>query len=146
MIFVGLQGAGKTSFYQQRFAGTHMRISLDALKTRAREWAALQACLAERKNFVVDNTNPTAQERARYIAPAKAAGYAVVAYYFNCPIEDCLQRNRLRAGKARVPPPALFGTRKRLQPPSRAEGFDAVYAVTLDADGSYAVSALAAPG
>ncbi len=49
------------------------------------------------------------------------------------------QRNRLRTGKARVPPPALFGTRKRLQPPSRAEGFDAVQVVTLDPDGNYHV-------
>ena len=73
VIFVGLQGAGKTSFYQQRFAQTHVRISLDAVKTRAREMALLTSCIQEKKNFVVDNTNATVETRKRYIELARQA-------------------------------------------------------------------------
>jgi hypothetical protein len=37
VIFVGLQGAGKSSFYRERFFDTHLRLSLDMLRTRHRE-------------------------------------------------------------------------------------------------------------
>jgi hypothetical protein len=39
-------------------------------------------CLDHQQPFVVDNTNPTAAERAVYIAPAKAAGFRVIGYFF----------------------------------------------------------------
>ena len=37
VILCGLQGAGKTTLYRDRFLATHVRISLDLLRTRARE-------------------------------------------------------------------------------------------------------------
>jgi len=37
VIFMGLQGAGKSTFYRERFFATHLRISLDMLKTRHRD-------------------------------------------------------------------------------------------------------------
>lgn len=42
-----------------------------------------------------------------------------------------MERNRARDGKARVPDVALFATRKRLVPPSYAEGFDRLYSVRI---------------
>jgi predicted kinase len=33
VLLVGIQGAGKSTFYQQRFFDTHVRINLDMLKT-----------------------------------------------------------------------------------------------------------------
>jgi predicted kinase len=39
VIFVGIQASGKSTFYCQRFFATHMRISLDMLRTRRRERA-----------------------------------------------------------------------------------------------------------
>ena len=44
VIFSGLQGAGKSSFYLARFFTTHVRINLDMLKTRRRERMLLDAC------------------------------------------------------------------------------------------------------
>lgn len=41
VIFVGLQAAGKSTFYRERFFTTHLRISLDQLHTRHRERALL---------------------------------------------------------------------------------------------------------
>lgn len=49
VIFVGLRGAGKTTFYQERLFATHLRLSLDMLKTRHRERRLLQACLDARQ-------------------------------------------------------------------------------------------------
>ena len=74
VIFVGLQGAGKSTFYRERFFATHLRINLDMLKTRHREGRFLQACIETRQPFVVDNTNPTRAERQVYIEAAKQAG------------------------------------------------------------------------
>ena len=67
VILCGVQGSGKTTLYRDRFLETHARISMDLLRTRAREAAFLQICLETRMPFVVDNTNPTVAERARYL-------------------------------------------------------------------------------
>ena len=53
------------------------------LRTRYREELLLKACLDAKQPFVVDNTNPTSEERARYIEPAKQAGFRVFGYYFD---------------------------------------------------------------
>jgi predicted kinase len=135
VIFIGIQGSGKSTFYQQQFASTHVRINLDTLKTRHRENLLLQQCLREGKDFVVDNTNPTVEERRRYIAPAKAAGFTIAGYFFDVPIQDCIARNKTREAKAKIPVPALYGTRKKLQLPSRVEGFEHLFTVTIDASG-----------
>lgn len=132
VIFIGVQGSGKTSFYLSRFYRTHVRINLDMLRTRHREELLLRACVEGKTQLVVDNTNPTVQERARYIVPARAAGFRVVGYYFRASLADALRRNGLRPESERVPEKGIIGTYKRLQLPSLAEGFDALYYVTLD--------------
>jgi hypothetical protein len=139
VILIGLQGAGKTTFYQQRFAATHLRISQDQLKTRTRALAAFEAAAAKQQPLVVDNTNATVEQRASYIARALASGYRIEGYYFEPDIQGCLKRNALRSGKERVPVAGLFGTRKRLQPPSFAEGFDALYTVEVIPEGAFRV-------
>ena len=65
VLFIGIQAAGKSTFYQQRFFKTHIRINLDMMKTRHRENRLLETCLAIKQPFVVDTTNPTRKERAR---------------------------------------------------------------------------------
>ena len=72
ILFIGIQAAGKSSFDGDRFASTHIRVSLDLLKTRRREQHLLDECLAAGQRIVIDNTNPTREDRSRYIAAAKA--------------------------------------------------------------------------
>jgi predicted kinase len=78
VVFVGIQASGKSSFYRARFFDTHLRINLDMLKTRHREQLLLHACIEAKQPFVVDNTNPTVEERARYIELASSGGFRVV--------------------------------------------------------------------
>jgi predicted kinase len=131
IIFMGIQGSGKSTFFQQRFASTHVRINLDALKSRHRETLLFTASIQEGRHVVIDNTNPTMAERQRYIAPARAAGYTITGYFFDVPIGDCIARNKDRSGKAKIPIPALYGTRKKMQLPSFEEGFDALFLVSV---------------
>src|SRR5947199_5591332 len=96
VIFIGLQAAGKSTFYQRQFFKTHIRLSLDMLRTRHREQILLQACLVAKQPFVVDKTNPTAAERARYIVPAREYRFRVVGYYFPPDVQASLRRNTSR--------------------------------------------------
>lgn len=82
IIFIGVLGSGKSTYYAQRFKKDFEHINLDTLKTRACESALLEHCLANGLSFVVDNTNPTQTDRLRYIERARAAGYRIVGYYF----------------------------------------------------------------
>jgi predicted kinase len=78
IVLCGIQGSGKTTFYRERFLDTHVRVAMDLLRTRAREQAFLELCLRTQQRFVVDNTNPTAADRRRYVEPARAAGFRVI--------------------------------------------------------------------
>ena len=141
VVFWGIRAAGKTTFYRERFFDTHVRISLDLLRTRRRERLLLAACLEAGQPFVVDNTNPTAAERARYVVPALAAGFRVVGYFFDADPRAAFERNRLRAGRAAVPAAGLFGTQKRLEVPALAEGFGRVDRVELVEPAGFRVTA-----
>ncbi|MCC2686797.1 MAG: kinase [Paenibacillaceae bacterium] len=131
VIFSGLPGAGKSTFYTRMFFSTHMRINLDMLKTRHREWQLFIACLAAKQSVVIDNTNPTADDRRKYIEPAKSAGFAVVGYYFAPDVAGSLERNAGRTGKAKVPEAAIRHTLSKMECPARSEGFDRLFEVRL---------------
>jgi predicted kinase len=139
VIFVGIQAAGKSTFYQQRFFATHVRISLDLLRTRHRERSLVTWCLAHRQPFVVDNTNPTVTERAVYITPARVAGFRVVGYYFESNVPSSIRRNAARSGSARVPSAASGGTKRRLVMPSLAESFDVLHFVRIGSGGDFVI-------
>ena len=140
VIFIGIQASGKTTFYVERFFHTHVRLSLDMLRTRHRLDMLLRACIAVKQRFVVDNTNLTAAERAYVIDLARAAGLPVVGYYFESRLADCLRRNDARPAGQRVPPKGVAGAAKRLEPPALTEGFDALYNVRIAVPGSFTVT------
>jgi predicted kinase len=140
VLLVGLQGAGKTTFFHQYFAATHVRISRDELKTRSRELAALRKAMEVRKDIVIDNTNPTTADRKRYLDTLQSAGWRTLCYYFEPDIAGSIKRNALRAGKERIPVVGLFATRKRMQAPSLSEGFDGLFVVRTRDNGGFDVS------
>jgi predicted kinase len=141
VIFVGIQGSGKSTYFRERFFDTHVRISLDVIKTRHRESLFLRACLGTGQRFVVDNTNPRAIDRAAYIAAAKQAAFRVVGYFFETTVRDALRRNKQRTGAAAIPVPGVIGTFKRLERPGWVEGFDELYTVTHGEGDAFVVTA-----
>jgi predicted kinase len=139
ILFIGVQGCGKTTFYKERFFDTHVRVSRDMVKTKARERALVAACLAAKQPFVLDNTNALASQRAEVIEPARAAGFRVVAVYFRCGVREALWRNRRRPQGSVVPVPAVIATFKKLQPPAWSEGFDEIRVVSSNESGETSV-------
>ncbi len=139
VILIGVPGAGKSTFYRERFASTHVRISLDELKTRARELAKARECIGAGKDLVIDNTNVRRQDRAPWIALARAAGYRVSGYFFRLEMRAAIKRNSLRTGNDVIPVPALIKLWKQMEEPSTVEGFDELWTVTVQKDGSYSL-------
>ena len=134
IIFCGIQASGKTTFYKDRFFKTHVRISLDLFNTRRKENIFIKTCLETQQRFVIDNTNPTIKDRAKYIEEAKQRKFKVKGYFFESTVGQAITRNKQRTGKELVPPAGIGGTFKRLQIPAYIEGFDEIFKVNIVAD------------
>ncbi len=132
VLFCGIQATGKTTFFKEKFFKTHIRISLDQLNTRNKEQKFIETCIETQQRFVVDNTNPTKEERAKYILAAKKNKFKVIGYYFQSKISDALNRNSQRVGKENIPYAGIKGTFNRLEIPSFDEGFDELYFVEIE--------------
>lgn len=147
VILMGLPAAGKTTFYHRYFAATHRHVSKDlwphARGKAGRQQRVLAGMLAAGDSVVVDNTNPTARERAEIVAVARTYGARIVGYYFDVATREAVARNAGRSGRARVPNVAIFTVAKRFELPAFREGFDQLFRVTIRPDRSLAVTELA---
>jgi predicted kinase len=130
VIFVGMQAAGKSTWYATQLAATHVHVSKDLMKNvrdrDARQRQMIEEALGAGRSVAVDNTNPTPLVRAPLIEMGRRHGARVIACYFQTSAKDAVVRNRLREGKARVPDVVIYVTARKIVPPSLEEGFDEV--------------------
>ena len=131
VIFVGLQGAGKTTYFRDHFAETHVHISRDVQGSMERELALMRECIEAGRSFVVDDTNSTRAARTRIIREAKAARFRVSAVFFDASVRTAIGRNNHRNDKRPIPVPAILRTAKGLEPPSLEEGWDEVTIIAV---------------
>ena len=136
LIFIGIPASGKTSFYNYYYKNSYKHINLDTLKTRYQENLAIKEGLKYNDNFVIDNTNVTKRERAKYIAIGKENNYKIIGYYFKSSIPECIERNEKRENK--IPRTAVANKFNNLEIPSLEEGFDELYYVSI-ADGEFKI-------
>ena len=129
VILIGLPASGKSTYYLEHLAATHVHVSKDLLARGARQEPLIAKALAAGQSVVVDNTNPSPAIRAPLIALGRRHGARIVGYFFEIDVKTALVRNRGREGKARVPDVALFATKKKLVPPSYDEGFDEIHVI-----------------
>ena len=145
IILIGLQASGKSTFFRQYWAATHELVSKDLMrnnKNRARRQAQLvEAVLQVGRSVVVDNTNPTVEERASLIELGQLYGAQILGYYFESKVSDCLERNQQRTGKARVPDVGIFATNQKLVRPSYAEGFHQLFYVKMAENSAFEIRA-----
>ena len=140
ILLIGIPGSGKSSFYKERFYASHLRINRDMIKTRRRECVLIEACFQIQQRFVLDNVNAIRADRGELIAAAHAARFRVIGYFFQISTRAAVARNKERTGKAQIPLVGIFGAYKRLEPPSRAEGFDELFVVTIGADRNFIIN------
>lgn len=139
IIFCGIQATGKTTFYQCNFLKTHIRISLDLLKTRNREKQFLNLCIESNQPFVIDNTNITQKDREVYISLLRKNQFKIIGYYFCSNLEQAILRNNRRKGKELIPEIGIRGTYKKLEIPKKEEGFDELYYVQIDKNNNFII-------
>jgi predicted kinase len=136
VLLIGLPASGKSTFFRERFAGTHDHVSKDLLRNNRRPQRRQELLIAESlasgRSVVIDNTNPSVAVRAPLIAAARALGAEVTGYVFVTEAADALRRNRTRAGRERVPDIAIFTARKRFEMPTSSEGFDRLFEVRVN--------------
>ena len=138
ILFIGIPGSGKSSFYKERFYATHVRINRDMLKAPHRERRLIETCLETGQRFVIDNTNLTRAARADYIRLAKEAKFRLVGYYFRTAVAAAIARNEERQD-GKIPKVGIFAAQKRLEVPAGEEGFDELYCVMLDREKGFSV-------
>jgi predicted kinase len=137
IIFIGIQGSGKSTFYKQELFNSHLRISMDLLNTRNKEQKLLEYAVGVQQRLVIDNTNPKQFDRARYIPLLKSKKYKVIAYFFPPDLERALAWNAQRTGKQKIPEKGVMATFSNLEPPVLAEGFDEIYEIHINESGIF---------
>jgi predicted kinase len=148
IILIGLPGAGKTTFYRERFGDSHVHVSKDLWPNASGREARQQKLLAEKlsagESIVIDNTNPTAAERGRIISLAHEIGARVIGYFCDVNTRAAVARNATRTGPNKVPNVAIFTTAKRLERPTVAEGFDDLFRIEINEDRTFRVTKMSA--
>ncbi|MGB8345343.1 MAG: ATP-binding protein [Ktedonobacteraceae bacterium] len=142
VIFIGLQASGKSTFYRTHFADTHEYVSKDMLpnnKKNEQQMARIIDALQAQCSIVVDNTNPALDDRAALIALGRTYDAEIIGYYFDAAAKQCVERNKQREGKARVPDKVIYITASRLTQPTYAEGFDRLYVVEIAGNDEFRV-------
>ena len=128
-----VSGRRKVDLPRPAVRGDSALVSKDLLRNNRRPERRQQRLIAEAlaagTSVVVDNTNPSVEERAAIIETARASGARAVGYFFDSPLDECAVRNQARPDEARVPDVGLFATAKRFVRPSLREGFDEIVTV-----------------
>jgi predicted kinase len=131
ILFIGIPGSGKSTYYTQHFFHTHLRVNLDMLRTRNREQRLLDFCFQTSMPLVVDNTNVTLQDRKKYIDQALQHRYTITGYYFEANLQRCLDRNATRSGRQLVSEKGILAKYRALQLPTWEEGYHELYYVQI---------------
>ncbi len=131
VIFIGMPVTGKSTFFSQSFADTHVRINGDMLHNKDLEQDLVDACCRHEHPFVVDKMNFTKGHRAPYLEKAKRAGFLRIGYYFASKRKDALLRNQNEDRREKnLPDLAIHNAADNMELPDYSE-FDRLYWVEI---------------
>ncbi|KAM9959170.1 hypothetical protein ACTFIR_000228 [Dictyostelium discoideum] len=138
VISVGYPAAGKSTFARKYFGTAgYTIINQDTLKDKAQCLKAANAALAQGKSVVIDNTNPTKDVRAEYLALAKKYNAKARCLNFTTSFDLAMHLNYYRErkdGVKHIPSIGYFTFRKKYQEPNTSEGFVSVHQINFILD------------
>ena len=137
MVLVGRPASGKSRIAEIYGQEGYQIVSKDVSKTLEKTLSIAEAAIAQGKSVIVDNTNPSQNDRSRYIQLAKKYNLPVRAIYLDVPRElnDHLHVIRTILGqKEHIPEIAYRNYNSNFQMPSLAEGFNDVITIGFTYD------------
>jgi hypothetical protein len=106
VLLVGLQGSGKSTFYRTYHAATHVLVSKDWFRNnrrpQRRQMQLIEQALMEGRSVVVDNMNPTVEDRANHRARPEV-GSRSVSHFLESLLREEVRRNGTAARLAPRP-------------------------------------------
>ncbi|XP_013364401.1 PREDICTED: bifunctional polynucleotide phosphatase/kinase [Chinchilla lanigera] len=144
VLAVGFPGAGKSTFLREHLVSAgYAHVNRDTLGSWQRCVSACKAALQQGRRVVIDNTNPDAASRARYIQCARDAGVPCRCFLFTATLEQARHPSRVSRPSRQAPPSrqfrelsgsshapvsdvVMFGYRKQFEAPALAEGFSEI--------------------
>jgi bifunctional polynucleotide phosphatase/kinase len=138
VVFVGFPGCGKSTFFARKLAPHgYERINRDSMRTVERCMSNAVALLSQGKSVAIDNTNPSIEDRARFIKLARERKVPVRAFVMQHTEALANHMNILRSRLGIVPRVSSVAYnifKSRYQPVDTIEGFDEIVNVEPVAD------------
>ena len=132
IVFCGAPGSGKSSLWNLYFSD-YTRVNNDTLKTKEKCMKVCEESLKKGESVVIDNTNPTADVRARYLEIAKELKVTARCIYFDIDKQTCFHNNFMRKANTHrnhlskaVPGIPIHSFFKNHTEPEVSEGFKEV--------------------
>ncbi|XP_068601970.1 bifunctional polynucleotide phosphatase/kinase [Brachionichthys hirsutus] len=130
VVAVGFPASGKSTFFHTHIVPEgYAYINRDTLGSWQSCVSACRRALKEGRSVVVDNTNPDAESRKRYVDVAKAAGVPCRCFHFSASLEQAKHNNRFRemapsdCKHAKVNDMVFHSYKKHFVAPALSEGF-----------------------
>ncbi|KRX07873.1 P-loop containing nucleoside triphosphate hydrolase [Pseudocohnilembus persalinus] len=135
IVFCGSSSSGKSTFCVNNLSD-YERINRDTLKTQEKCLKVAEEAILKKKSVVIDNTNPKASDRLKYIELAKKHGIPVRCFFFECQKDQCFFLNEQRVinnGRqhlsGKVPKIPIHSFFKNHEKPNLSEGFKSIQTV-----------------
>lgn len=129
IICIGMPGSGKSYYSKKCISSEYVYINRDTLKTKAKCIKECNNAIESSKSIIIDNTNPSINDRSIFIKIAKAYDYTITCLNFTTSYEISNHNNIYRSliNESKIIPRIVYNIfKKKYQKPNCNEGFNEI--------------------